>query len=48
MKVYVYENGIIMSGKAWEIQQKLKQYQTDYTLVKDWIDAVLKSVPRSQ
>jgi hypothetical protein len=35
MKVYVYHNGFIMSGKAWEIRQKLREYSRDYVLVKD-------------
>ena len=48
MKVYVYGNGFIMSGKAWEIKQKLKVYGKEYVLVKDWVEAVSKSVPRSQ
>jgi hypothetical protein len=48
MKVYVYENGFMMSGKVWEIKQKLKDYGKEYVLVKDWVEAVSKSVPRSQ
>jgi len=48
MKVYVYENGFMMSGKAWEIKQKLKVYGKEYVLVKDWITTVSKSVPRSE
>ncbi|MGM0899973.1 Z-ring formation inhibitor MciZ [Mesobacillus maritimus] len=48
MKVYVYENGFMMAGKAWEIKQKLKDYGKEYVLVKDWIESVSKSVPRSQ
>ncbi|PLT34799.1 Z-ring formation inhibitor MciZ [Bacillus sp. V5-8f] len=37
MKVYVFDNGIIMAGKAWEIKQKLKQFETKYTYVNDWV-----------
>jgi len=48
MKVYVYENGFMMVGKAWEIKQKLSEYKKDYVYVKDWVEAVSKSVPRSQ
>ncbi|MCM3586432.1 Z-ring formation inhibitor MciZ [Mesobacillus maritimus] len=48
MKVYVYEHGFIMSGKAWEIRQKLKEYQKDYHSVKEWVNSVSKSLPRSQ
>ena len=48
MKVYVYHNGFIMAGKAWEIKQKLKEYSKEYVLVKEWTETVSKSVPRSQ
>ena len=37
MKIYVLEKGIIFSGKAWEIKQKLKESQHQYTYVNDWI-----------
>jgi hypothetical protein len=37
MKVYVHEKGIILVGKGWEILQKLKEYNKDYSLVSDWI-----------
>ncbi|RFU65614.1 Z-ring formation inhibitor MciZ [Peribacillus glennii] len=37
MKVYVLNNGIVMAGKAWEIKQKLKQFQDRYTYVNDWV-----------
>ncbi|WP_084820386.1 Z-ring formation inhibitor MciZ [Mesobacillus campisalis] len=46
MKVYVYRNGFTMSGKAWEIRQKLREYSKEYVLVKDWTEAVSKSLPR--
>ncbi len=26
MKIYVHGKGVILSGKAWEIVQKLKEY----------------------
>lgn len=35
MKIYVLEKGIIFSGKAWEIKQKLKE--SKYKYVGDWI-----------
>ncbi|WP_442594690.1 Z-ring formation inhibitor MciZ [Neobacillus sp. D3-1R] len=38
MKVYVHEKGIIFVGKAWEIKQKLLEYQKQYTLLKDWLN----------
>lgn len=43
MKVYVHEKGIIMAGKAWEIRQKLKEYQRQYTYLAEWVHAAHKS-----
>lgn len=40
MKVYVHEKGIILSGKGWEILQKLKEYNKEYKLVSDWLKNV--------
>ncbi|WP_081727590.1 Z-ring formation inhibitor MciZ [Halalkalibacter wakoensis] len=40
MKVYVHENGIIMSGKAWEIQAKLKKMQHSFDTMEQWVDSV--------
>jgi hypothetical protein len=37
MKVYVHIKGIIMVGKAWEIKQKLLEYQRQFETVKEWI-----------
>lgn len=37
MKRDVITKGIILSGKAWEIKQKLKEAQYQYTYVNDWI-----------
>jgi sulfur relay (sulfurtransferase) DsrC/TusE family protein len=37
MKVYVHKKGITLSGKGWEVVQKLKEYQKEFTLVSDWI-----------
>ena len=36
MKVYIHEQGITLVGKAWEILQKLKEYNKDYVLVSEW------------
>lgn len=38
MKIYVHDKGVILSGKAWEIRQKLKEYGKDYQLVSDWVE----------
>ena len=38
MKVYVGENQLLLSGKAWEINSLLKQYSRKYKYVKDWVD----------
>lgn len=45
MKVYVSEKGIILSGKAWEIKEKLKQYQNQYGYVNDWVRDVHRQAP---
>ncbi|MGG1675061.1 Z-ring formation inhibitor MciZ [Neobacillus sp. NRS-1170] len=37
MKVVVHEKGIILVGKSWEILQKLKEYNKDYTFVSEWV-----------
>lgn len=37
MKVYRLNNRIVMSGKAWEIRAKLKEYGRMYHYVKDWL-----------
>jgi hypothetical protein len=39
MKIYVHKNGFVMAGKAWEIREKLKQYQKKFQLVEDWLKA---------
>ncbi|RBP89510.1 uncharacterized protein DUF3936 [Cytobacillus firmus] len=39
MKVYVHSRGIILTGKAWEVREKLKQYSRQYVLVKDWVES---------
>lgn len=36
MKVYMRENGIIISGKAWEIREYLKQQMKKYQTLKEW------------
>lgn len=45
MNIYVWEKGIILSGKAWEIKAKLKEYRNNYNLVKDWIEGVNQNNP---
>ncbi|MCQ6273804.1 Z-ring formation inhibitor MciZ [Bacillus sp. V3B] len=37
MKIYVHDKGVTLSGKAWEIKQKLKEYRKDYRLVSDLV-----------
>lgn len=39
MKVYVHNRGIILTGKSWEVREKLKQYSRQYVLVKDWVES---------
>ncbi|KAB2338395.1 Z-ring formation inhibitor MciZ [Cytobacillus depressus] len=38
MKIYVHEKGVVLVGKAWEIREKLKEYDKDFRLVKDWVE----------
>jgi len=40
MKVYIREQGITLVGKAWEILEKLKEYNKDYVLVSDWVQDI--------
>ncbi|MED1740833.1 Z-ring formation inhibitor MciZ [Bacillus swezeyi] len=42
MKVYRLRDRIVISGKAWEIRAKLKEYGRTYQYVKDWISYELK------
>ncbi|WP_246942388.1 Z-ring formation inhibitor MciZ [Bacillus pinisoli] len=37
MKIHIHKQGIYMAGKAWEIQQKLKEYSQSYETVSEWI-----------
>ncbi|MCA1063266.1 Z-ring formation inhibitor MciZ [Rossellomorea sp. AcN35-11] len=39
MKVIAEKDRIILAGKAWEIQAKLKEYNKHYVTVKEWIEA---------
>ena len=34
MNIYVHEKGIILTGKAWEIREKLKEYANHFEYVK--------------
>lgn len=43
MKIYVHDRGIVLTGKAWEIKRKLKEYSQQHKLVKDWITTVHKA-----
>ncbi|MCY9004724.1 Z-ring formation inhibitor MciZ [Peribacillus frigoritolerans] len=45
MKVYVLEKSVTLSGKSWEILQKLKQLQNRYVYVNDWIADIHDQVP---
>jgi len=38
MNIYLHEKGIILTGKAWEIRQKLKEYANHFHLVSDWVE----------
>ncbi|MCM3675554.1 MULTISPECIES: Z-ring formation inhibitor MciZ [Peribacillus] len=45
MKVYVLEKSVTLSGKSWEILQKLKQLQNQYVYINDWIADIHDQVP---
>ena len=45
MKIYLHEQGIIMTGKAWEIQHKLAEYRKQYKLVSQWIEGDRQTLP---
>ncbi|TKH07236.1 Z-ring formation inhibitor MciZ [Peribacillus simplex] len=45
MKVYVLEKSVTLSGKSWEILQKLKLLQNQYVYVNDWIADIHDQVP---
>jgi hypothetical protein len=38
MKIYVHDKGVILTGKVWEVQRKLKEYSEYYRLLSDWIE----------
>jgi hypothetical protein len=40
MNIYVHEKGIILTGKAWEIRQKLKEYANHFHFVSDWVESL--------
>lgn len=42
MKLYVHEKGITMAGKAWEIREKLKEYNQHYYYLQEWIQNIHK------
>ncbi|WP_456274154.1 Z-ring formation inhibitor MciZ [Bacillus sp. AK031] len=39
MKVIVHPKRIIISGKAWEVKEKLKEYSKQYKYVEEWTKA---------
>ncbi|MCI4126775.1 Z-ring formation inhibitor MciZ [Bacillus haynesii] len=47
MKVYRLNNRIVMSGKAWEIRAKLKEYGQMYHYVKDWLSEKENRLPKA-
>jgi Mother cell inhibitor of FtsZ len=40
MNIYVHEKGIILTGKAWEVVQKLKEYTNHFHFVSDWVESL--------
>jgi hypothetical protein len=45
MNIYVHGKGIILTGKAWEVRQKLKEYGKRYEFVADWMRLEPNSIP---
>ncbi|WP_423407296.1 Z-ring formation inhibitor MciZ [Heyndrickxia sp. MSNUG] len=43
MKIYIHNHGVTLTGKAWEIKRKLKEYSVQHKLVKDWVNTVNKT-----
>jgi hypothetical protein len=46
MKVFVHEKGVTLVGKAWEIRQKLTEYQKKFEKVEDWVHFSNQNQPR--
>ncbi|WP_108670924.1 Z-ring formation inhibitor MciZ [Peribacillus acanthi] len=40
MKIYVHEKGVTLTGKAWEIKRKLKEYGQHYEFVQQWVNGI--------
>ncbi|WML47634.1 Z-ring formation inhibitor MciZ [Neobacillus sp. PS3-34] len=40
MKVYLHGKGFILVGKGWEVVQKLKEYNKQYSSVAEWIQSL--------
>ena len=38
MKIFVHDHGVIISGKAWEIRQKLKEYGKRHQFLSEWVE----------
>jgi hypothetical protein len=38
MNIYVHEKGIVLTGKAWEIREMLKEYAKSFYFVTDWVE----------
>ncbi|MGG5253717.1 Z-ring formation inhibitor MciZ [Neobacillus sp. SM06] len=36
VKIYVHAQGVVLAGKAWEVGEKLKEYQKLYSTVAEW------------
>ncbi|GAF66737.1 hypothetical protein BTS2_3640 [Bacillus sp. TS-2] len=46
MKIYVHEQGVQITGKAWEVLAKLKEANKHFATVKDWRDSVHSVRPK--
>lgn len=48
MKVYMYQHGITLVGKAWQIKAKLKEYNKMHHLLHEFLEANEKALHHSK
>ena len=40
MKIYIFQNGVTLVGKAWEVREKLREYAKEFETVEQWVNGV--------
>jgi hypothetical protein len=48
MKIFILANGFTMVGKPWEIKAKLKEYQSKFDTVEEWIQSCAADSPQNK